>query len=492
VDRTIAPTELRALLSGSPDTAAQPSAGVLGFRALAGEVSQLIAQARLPLGARMPAERELALALGLSRTTVSAAYELLRAHGYLRSRRGAGSWITVPLPGARYAQPQLTDALDAPDIIDLAIAAPSAAGGEIAAAMAVAADVLPRYLGGSGYATFGLTVLREAIADHHTRRGLPTSPDQILVTAGAQQGIDLVVTTLTAPGDRVIVDSPTYPGALDSVVAARARAVPVDLCTDDAGHRWDVGSYTASVRQTAPALAYLIADYHNPTGSFLDDDGRSRIVAACRQSSTPLVVDETLADLALDSGGADVLPVAAHDASGGVITLGSLSKSIWGGLRIGWIRADPQLVHRFALARARTDMAGPVLEQLIATELLRDHGSLAASRQAALRQQRDALVAALSDAVPQWRIRMPAGGLSLWVELDAPDSSVLAAQAGGFGLRLASGRRFGSDVRLERWLRVPFSQPPDTLVEAARRLGLLTERGSASITPHRVGVELIA
>jgi DNA-binding transcriptional MocR family regulator len=483
-----------------------------GFRSLAGDISELIDQARLPLGGRLPAERELAAGLGISRTTVSAAYDLLREHGYLRSRQGAGSWITVPLAdgsrrsdggqasgGARrFGQPQLSDAVQADDLIDLTIAAPAAP--EISAAVGRATEALPRYLGGSGYATFGLAVLREAIADHHTARGLPTSPDQILVTSGAQQGIDLVVDALVAPGDRIVADNPTYPGALDAMAAARARVVPVDLRVAADSYGWDLDAHSATVRQTGAALAYLIADFHNPTGALLDDDGRSRIVAACRRSGTPLLVDETLADLALgwgalpDGGRAvgDVRPVAAHDPSGGVITIGSLSKSVWGGLRIGWVRADPQLVHRLAVARARSDMAGPVLEQLIAVELLRDHDELALLRRTALREQRDALIAALATSIPGWQVRTPPGGLSLWIELDGPVSSALSARAAGFGLRLCPGRRFGSDVRLDRCLRLPFTHQPGVLREAVLRLAQLRQQLGTPVPAAEAGLELIA
>ena len=481
-NRLVSASEIRVLL---------PEYGIRGFRELARAVAQLIDQSRLPLGARMPAERDLSAALGLSRTTISAGYDLLREHGYLRSRQGAGSWITVPLSAAGRRLPQLSDALAAPDVIDLTIAAHSAPAEAVLAATRLAVEAMPRYLDGSGYATFGIEVLREAIAADHRRRGLPTSADQILVTSGAQHGLDLVLRTLTSPGDRVVVDNPTYPGVLDAITGARDRAVPVDLAIRDDGHEWDLDSYLATVRQTAPSLAYLVADFQNPTGATLPADGRARVVAACRRAGTPLLVDEALTELSIDRGDAEA-PVATYDPTGGVISVGSLSKSIWGGLRIGWVRADPQLIHRLAITRARNDMAGPVLEQLIAVELLRDHDALAAERRSTLRGQRDALVAALSAAIPQWRIRTPRGGLFLWIELDAPSSSQLAAQAAAFGLRLAPGSRFGADARLERWLRLPFTHSAQSLVEAVARLATLREQLTDSPVPSRQSLELIA
>jgi DNA-binding transcriptional MocR family regulator len=488
MSRTLSAAELQALLVTNSETVSAS-----GFRALGREIAQLISQARVPLGARMPAERELATALGSSRTTVSAAYDLLREHGYLRSRQGAGSWITMPLTAgaSRRLHPQLSDALQEPDTIDLAIAALAAPSAALLEAVSRATEALPRYLAGSGYATLGLEVLRAAIADDHAARGLPTSADQILVTSGAQQAIDLVLKTVMDPGDRAVVDNPTYSGALDLLAAAKARVVPVDLAMNDEGAEFDPTGYANNVRQSSPALAYLIADYHNPTGATLDAEARPRVIAACRQAGTALLVDETVAALRID-GPDQPPPVASFDPTGHVITVGSLSKSIWGGLRIGWVRADPQLIQRLAITRARSDMAGPVLDQLIATELLRHHRDLAAARTSALQRQRDALIDALAGAVPSWKVRTPHGGLFLWVELDAAISSALAARAGLFGMRLAPGSRFGADVRLDRWLRVPFSHDVDVLREAAARLAQLRMSVHDAAPQPRGGLELIA
>jgi DNA-binding transcriptional MocR family regulator len=287
----------------------------------------------------------------------------------------------------------------------------------------------------------------------------------VLVTAGAQHALALVLRVLAGPGDRVLVDHPTYPNALDAIRAAGARPVPVALTPDG----WDLEMLAATLRQAAPRLAYVIADHHNPTGLTLPDAERDRLVALARATRTPLVVDETLAELALDEDAPAPTPLAAHDD---VIAIGSMSKAYWAGLRIGWIRAAAPLVQRLAQARATIDLSSPVVEQLVATELLADPDAVLLPHRAALRARRDALAAALRTTLPGWSFELPRGGLSLWVELDAPRSSALAAVAIQHGVRLAAGPRFGVDGAFERFLRLPYTLPEPRLAEAVERIAL--------------------
>ena len=147
-----------------------------------------------------------------------------------------------------------------------------------------------------------------------------------------------------------------------------------------------------------------------------------------------------------------------------------MSKAYWGGLRIGWVRASAPLVQRLAALRVGVDMASPVLEQLVAVHLLADARSIVAARRAQLALRRDALAAALGELLPEWRFFLPRGGVTLWAELDGPISSALARAAEDVGVRLAPGPRFGLDGTLERFLRLPFTLPPDDLTEAVRRI----------------------
>src|SRR5690348_4806744 len=157
------------------------------YLALAGAVRGLLSDGRLPLGVRLPAERELAEALGISRTTVTAAYRALRETGHLTSRRGAGSWTTLP-NGHRVATSGLWAPAETGDMIDLGVAA-SRPPLELVPAARAAADDLPRYLGSAGYHPAGLSNLREVVAAAYTQRGVATSADQILITSGTQQAL---------------------------------------------------------------------------------------------------------------------------------------------------------------------------------------------------------------------------------------------------------------------------------------------------------------
>ena len=236
------------------------------------------------------------------------------------------------------------------------------------------------------------------------------------MTAGALHAFTLLLRVLAGPGDRVLTEHPTYAAALDAVRAAGARPVPVPMLAGG----WDLDMLEATLRQAAPRLAYVIPDHQNPTGLTMTEDERVRLLALTRASRTPLVVDETIAGLELE-GQPPALPIAALDPDGETaITIGSMSKAYWAGMRIGWIRANPALVRRLSAARAALDICSPVLEQLVAVELLARADEVLERQRAAARARRDAFVAALRAQLPEWRVTVPAGGLSLWVELDAP------------------------------------------------------------------------
>ncbi|WP_027345335.1 MocR-like transcription factor YczR [Hamadaea tsunoensis] len=440
------------------------------YLALAASVRGLLTDGRLALGMRLPAERDLAEALGISRTTVSAAYRELRDSGHLSSRRGSGSWTTLP-DGMRVGASGLWGPHDDPDLIDLSCAAPPAPA-ELTEAARAAVDDLPAYLGKVGYWPCGLDVLREAVAARYAARGLPTRPEQIVITNGTQHALDLVSRLLLHPGAPVLVESPTYPGALAALAGARAR-----IATHGLGRTgWDGELLVDTLRQTRPRLAYLIPEFQNPTGHLMPVRLREQLPAVAHSAGTDLVIDESFVELSLMgplADGSDTPmppPVAAFDKHSRVLTIGGLSKPYWGGMRIGWIRAAAPIVQRLAAVRVGVDMASPVLDQLVAVRLLAYGPEIVARRRAEMTRRRDVLLAALADRLPEWRVVVPQGGLTLWAELDAPVSSALARAAEGLGVRLAPGPRFGVDGTLERFLRLPFTLPEAQLIDAVDRM----------------------
>ncbi|GAA0933929.1 PLP-dependent aminotransferase family protein [Pseudonocardia zijingensis] len=439
--------------------------------ALADRIRLLVLDGRLPLETRLPAERELAAALAVSRTTVAGAYEALRSAGVLRSRRGAGSWTRLPPAQANGTSPSPFSPLGGSPLYDLAHAALPAPRGPVRTAAAAAVHDLDALLAGHGYDLSGQPALRAAIADRYTARGLPTTPDQVLVTAGGVHGIHLALMVLAGPGDRVLVEHPTYPNAITAVTARGTRPVPVPMAPDGVGgSRWDLDLLTSAVRDAAPRLAYVIPDFQNPTGALLDGADRARLVDLARRTGTTLLVDETLADLALENP--PELPVAAHGGAESplVLSIGSASKTFWGGLRIGWIRTSAAMVRRLAAARAGVDLGGPVLEQLVVARLLAHHEEITTAVRSDLLAARDHLLDRIARTFPGWRPSRPGGGLSLWVDLGRAESSRLAGAARRRDVLLAAGPRFGLDGAFERYLRLPFTLPQERMDEALDRL----------------------
>ncbi|MGW2559395.1 MocR-like transcription factor YczR [Streptomyces sp. NPDC001514] len=478
-DRTLGSRQLAALL---PDPAgARPA-----YRHLAQAISTLILDGRIALHVRLPAERELAAALDTSRTTVTAAYDLLRESGYAHSRQGAGTWTTLPEGRAPSGVTRLLGPQDT--AIDLARAAPGLPEQTLAEALAQVAPQLAEHAHTPGYHPYGLLDLRAAIAERFTERGLATVPEQILVTSGAQHALTLVLGLLCGPGDRVMVENPSYPNALEAMRRARLRTVSVPVT--DSG--WDVEIVESTLRQVVPQLAYLIPDFHNPTGCLMPEHERLRVLRAAERSGTWLVVDETLADIALDVPAPP--PFASRTTPGGtgqVITIGSMSKTHWGGLRIGWLRAPARLVTELAGQRVATDMGGSVLDQLLALALLGRAGELLPARLEQMRRQRAALAAALAEHIPQWTWQLPPGGLSLWVDLGEPVASALAERALEHGVRIESGAYFATDPGIfEQRLRIPYTTSADDLREAVHRMAAALADGlpltSTARRPHWV------
>ncbi len=467
---TVAPTSLAGVLG---DDWRRPGGSA---QALADALRALVVDGRLAVRTRVPSERALAPELGVSRGTVSRAYDRLREDGFLVSARGAGSWLTLPDPGPGRG----SDAVRAAPAwgVDLSIAALPAPEPQLGEAAASAARALARHAPSHGYAAAGLRELRAAIAQRFCERGVETAPDQVLVTAGAQHALHLVLRLLCAPGDRVLVDAPAYPRTLAAVRGVRARAVAVPL--GEGG--WDAGAWEQTLAAAAPRLAVTMPDHHNPTGLSMGDAQRQAIVSACASAGVPLVTDETSAELRID-GPPRRRPLAAYDAGGGVITLGSMSKAAWGGLRLGWIRASPRLVRELAAVRADVDMASPVLEQLLALELLARWEEVVASRVALLRERRDVLLGALAEDAPAWSVRRPHGGLSAWVRLPSPVATRLASAAAREGLVVTPGPAFSVDGTFERHLRLPYTAAPDVLRDAVRTLAGLAPRLGAGVEP---------
>jgi DNA-binding transcriptional MocR family regulator len=451
------------------------------YQRLAGALRRAVQAGDLRPGQRLPSERRLATLLAVSRATVVAAYDQLRGLGLADSRRGSGTRISRQ-PGPRPARADgrvpggratsiFQRMVDGPgEVISLAYAVEAGAPELGDALLELVREDLPPLLVDAGYLPRGLPVLREAIATYFTDRGVPTVPDQVVVTTGAAQAIGLAAQLYLRKGATVVVESPSWPGCLDLFRATGVRLVGVPL--DQDGIQAD--GLDRALADEQPALLYVMPTYHNPTGSLMSASRRRQVAGIAARHGVPVLEDHAYAAAARPDADPVPPPIAAHaPASLEVLTVGSLAKAVWAGLRIGWVRAPGEVAERLARLKALADLGSPVLDQALAARLMPRLGALAAARASTLRPRLDHLQALLGEHLPGWRWRTPEGGSALWIDLAGTDARVFAQVALRHGVEVVPGAAMdpsGADDAYDTYIRLPFSFPDAVLTELVRRL----------------------
>lgn len=421
---------------------------------LAERIRALILDGRLTVGERLPSERALALELRRSRSTTTRTYDTLASLGYVDRVHGGGTRVALPHASS------IISSEDAGEI-DLSQASMGSTPGLYDATV----RALPRLAalrGSSGYVLPGLPDLRDRIAERFTERGVPTSPEQVLITAGAIHALNLVLTAFGRRGGTALVEQPSFPQAIDALRRHGHRLIPSPVTPDG----WDVPHVTDSILRHRPDIAYLIPDFQNPTGATLSDADRARIAATASNVHTRIIVDETTTELDIDRTWTPT-PMGAHRD---VITIGSMSKLAWGGLRLGWIRSDTETIERLVRLRASYDLGTALLEQCIAIELLEDLPALTRHVRARLTTGRSLVLSAVAE-MNGVTAPSPHGGLSAWIDLGSPSSTALSLAARERGLILPPGPRFATSPVLERHIRIPITLEPDVAADALQRLG---------------------
>jgi DNA-binding transcriptional MocR family regulator len=449
---------------------------------LASRLTALIATERLPAGVRLPAERRLAEELELSRGTVVRAYARLRDDELVHTRHGSGTIVGrddhAPGRAAALAGALSTDASVAAlvtdvrggrdDMIDLRTAAwygdrrliETLRSWETSALLDVsAAD--------NGYWPLGLPLLRRQVADRLSAQGLATTPDQIVITNGAQQALDVVLTTMANPGDSVVVAEVTWPGIRELLTIRGQRPAPVPLAADGA---IDQVELLRVLREGRSPLAYLVPSFDNPTGVLMPASTRRLVVEAARAGGTTLIDDVTMHELWLDEPPPPPLAATVEGAGAGVLTIGSLSKVAWAGIRLGWIRAEGAMLERLGRGKTVLDFGTSVPSQLAACVVMEQLDDVVAGYRDALRVRRRAVLDALAEYVPAWSVTPPKGGLTLWVDLAGVSSDRFVARAAAHGVRLVPGRVYHALGRDTGHIRLTMCHDEETTREAVRRL----------------------
>jgi DNA-binding transcriptional MocR family regulator len=446
-------------------------------------------------GHRLPAERELARALHVARATVVSAYRELESRGLIRGYVGRGTFVAAqPDSGMPFAWRGKisTAAIESTDatlrdimrrasdsnVVSLAASAPALDRFPVDAFKAATEHVLARHAGWAwGHApTEGLLPVRETFAGR-----FGGEPDEILVIAGAQQGLELLTRCLIDRGDAVIVDRPGYLGALQSFRTAGARIVGWDFLRANADELEDL------ILRYRPKLLYTNPTFQNPTGVILPIRARRELIELARRYRLPIVEDETYREL---SFGTPVPPslYALDEDSSVVIRVNSFSKVLAPGLRLGWITAPRTIVDQLATMKQQSDPHTQNLVQLVVARLIQAgvfdrHIALLRTEH---RRRRDHMIKELSTAIPAGALRfiVPEGGLFLWCRLrQSITAAAVQAHALSRGVFVLTGEPFYRDGGGAHELRICFTnvlpavatRACSVIAEAVRSCGASTE-----------------
>jgi DNA-binding transcriptional MocR family regulator len=464
-------------------------------------ISTLIDDGELAPGERLPATRALAADAGINHLTAVRVYRRLAELGYVTAAVGRGTFVrrSVPVPpgasdvaeprpdnddwqlgmlaqrAVSYADEMLRDALHAPltgDAIPLGSGYPDpelCPSEELAALTEQIVREDPRVI--TDYLPVeGLPALRERLAELGREAGYATSADEILVTTGARQAIDLIARAVLGPGDVAVVEAPTFAGALASLQATGARVLPLPIDADGV----DIDALERILARHEIKLVALQEACQNPTGADLSPARRERLLELARTRGFFVLDDGVYATMRFDG---KALPRLRAQAPSHVIYVDSLSKTIGGGLRIGWIAASGPVFARIVQLKIDSDIHTAALPQYLAARYLRGdrHQQRLATALPVYRARRDALVQALERHLADdatWTV--PDGGNHVWVTLREPvDERLLYVEALRCGMAFLPGGAVMVEKSSRTSLRLSFGLvEPVLLEEGVRRLAV--------------------
>jgi 2-aminoadipate transaminase len=468
--------------------------------------AEAIAEGGLRPGERLPATRALAELAGVNHLTAARAYRRLAELGLVSGRVGKGTFVRATGPQAAeavaeaeppsgssseawqaYALPEATDSYGdqvltemlrlgtraEEDLIPLSLGYPSPKLFPLERIREIAATVLVDQ--GERALQYGdvegVPELRAELAAHMTRRGSPEAPENVIATSGARQALTLASRAVLRPGDIAACESPSFIAPIESLRAAGARVMPVP--SDEDG--LDTVALEQLVGRHEIRLLAIQPRLHNPTGRDLSERRRGHLVELARRHGFFVLEDGVYADLRYEG---EALPPLRAEAPEHVIYVDSFSKSVGGGLRLGWVAASGPVADRIAREKRNDDMHSPTLTQLIGARFIAA-GDYERHLERAIgfyRERRDALFAAIErELEPLGSVIRPLGGGHLWVTLDSPlDERALYREAvSSYGVSFLPGGAMMPDRPRRTHMRVSFGfLDPEQLAEGARRLAV--------------------
>ncbi len=442
------------------------------YRQVAEHIRGLIQTRGLEPGERLPATRELAGLLGLNRTTISAAYTLLESEGLIEGQVGRGSFVTGSPAVSASVGLDWDALLEESDRSPASLAAPPAPDDAISFATsrpsqhlfpmddfrATCREVLSGTQAGSILqlgSPSGYTPLREYLLEEGRRGGVARTQDDVLITNGCQQALDLIQRVLVRPGDTVAVEDPVYPGLKNVFLRAGARLAALPVGTDGV----DPEILERVLAREKPRLLVVTPNFQNPTGASIPRAERLAILERARQGGTVVVENDIYGELRYE--GEAVPTLKQLDGAGDVVLLRSFSKIAFPGLRVGWVTGPRALLARLAEAKQWTDLHTDQLSQAVLLRFV-ETGRLAAHRArivAAGAERLAAVLAACQRYLPRGaRFTRPRGGMNLWIRLPDPlDAFELLPRAQRENVTYLPGRYFEVTHHEPGGLRLSFA-----------------------------------
>lgn len=478
------------------------------YRQICQGLREAILSGELPEGTRLPTERALAGVLGVNRTTVMNAYNELASEGLIEGHVGRGtlvrrnsyryssmdgyedeaaSWLLgLPAgelellgPDARLLS-ELVSIGDRKEIISLAPGTPASSllpAGMLSTIFSE--SLVPSQQRALGYCPIeGMHDLRAEIAARMRRRGVSVDAQHILVLSGSTQGIGLVGRFLLNPGDEVVVEVPTYLGAIQAFRALNARVIGVP--TDNEGMRVDLLESILARRR--PRLIYTLPTFHNPTGVVMSPDRRRRLLVLAKRYATPILEDDPYGEIYFEAKeGKPPQPLKALDTSGQVLYLSTFSKILAPGLRVAWLAAPEPMVERLSLHKQIFDLSTNAIGQWAVTEMLQ-RGLLdehVEKLRQVYRHKRDMMLVAIEKHWPrEVRVNHPQGGFHLWCRLPGDlRARSLLREAANEHVAFLIGEPFHVDGGGQQHFRLSYAFPEEEHIEEGiRRIGCAMKR----------------
>jgi 2-aminoadipate transaminase len=473
------------------------------------QLREMMRRGVLKAGDRLPANRELAKTLGVNRNTITAAYEELAAEGLIRSHVGQGTFVndvpqvaslrdervaTFPMSwNALLTDPpqdnwlnSWLDSYQKKDTISLSYGLPQTE-------LFPLEDfrlALNRAFRKEGHALLqlglsgGYQPLQQHLASYMALMGIKVAPDEVLITNGCQQSLDLISRILVRPGDEVVIENPTFPGAISVFCGTNSKFISVPV--HERGLDLDV--LEDILTQRRPKLIYVVPTFQNPTGVAMDIAARRRLIELAARHRVPIIEDDVYRELRYD--GPDVLPLKALDKYGLVIYINSFSKVGFPGLRVGWVVAPRPLIEHLNALKQRSDVHASMLSQAAIYEFARQ-GLLNKHMRRAKKvyaERRDAMLSALEKYFPaEAKWNHPAGGMVIWVYLpESLNASQILLEAAKQGVIFSPGERFYASQPQCNMMRLGFTMNDAPQIEiAVKRLGAIIKSQLSSWKQHR-------